>query len=204
MPPESPPPPSARPNLGNRLWQQLQPVLADGYRVTRMDRDAIQAVLARPLPWPWAAGILAVGGVAWGLGFHSWSAVLLRPGFLLLWLLFTTVLARREGGNAAFPELVRAFVLVAVLDTAAILGPVGQVVVVVGTLWWVVILAAMVEELHGLGDGLAIRASVKGLLGALAVLGLLGVVDARVRGEYRWGTQEGQQEAPARDRPSLD
>lgn len=191
-----PPPQTSAPGVGTRILETLKVLAQASFGVLKMDRDVVAETVRNPPPLPWAVGLYVLSAVSWGVGFHSWRMVFLRPLLVLGWLLAATLLARKEGGAGRFVGLLRAFSVVVMVDAVVVVGAVGQMAVVLVTAWWVMILAAMVEEQHELGATPAVKISLKALMVSLGVLLLLATVDAKIRGQYKWFTPEDGQAAP--------
>jgi hypothetical protein len=192
------PSPTPASRFKQHILDHLRPLAVAAVGFLKLDRDVVAETAREPPPLAWALGLVLVSAASWGAGFHSWRMVLVRPTLVLLWLFLATALARREGGHGSFLLLLRAFSVVMVVDVVAILGPLGQMLVVLVTFWWVVILGAVLEEQHDLGGTPATRAAIKAFVAALGILLVVAMVDAGIRGRNKWGSGDDVPQGAAR------
>jgi hypothetical protein len=151
------------------------------FRMLRMDEDALaEALHADGFRVP--AAILAASAVSFALGTRSWGWLLLRPVAVVLFLGFTHLAATRKGGPGAFVPLARAYLLLMVPDVLGILGPLGSILVALGTLYAVALLIQLLGVHHGLGPVPAIQCIVAGASGTALALALLAVLQGAMWG----------------------
>lgn len=136
--------------------------------------------------WKVPAVLWAASGVAFGLGSGSIRTALLRVIGLAAWLFFAHVLAQRQGGKGRLQTLFVVGGLVLLPDVVASLGTVGVLAAGLATLWYAMVFAALLEREYQMGSGLALRVVLKGAALAFAMLVLLSVMDAGVRGAKKW------------------
>jgi len=157
-------------------------------RLYKLDRDAMGELVASPPPLRVALAILAVGAVGFAIGFHRWNMLLIRPLSIVVWLGVTHAVAKGAGGKGSYLSLLRAFSVLTVVDVVAVVGPLGQVVVVLGTLYAAFILSGLVEEHYDVGGTTPLKAVGIGLVVTFALVVGLSMVDAAIRGQGRWGS----------------
>lgn len=165
-------------------------------RMLRMDQEAMaEALHADGIRVP--AAILAASAVAFALGTRSWGWLLVRPAAVVAFLGLLHLAATRKGGTGVGLPLARAYVLLMVPDVLGILGPLGTVLVALGTLYALALLIPLMEIHHGLGPVPAIQCMVAAAAGTALSLVLLAVLQGALWGhsgfERRDKTIERQQ-----------
>lgn len=196
MPPGAPKPPAAKvapaatpgPGAGAKAWERAKPILDAAFRLYKLDRDAMGEMVQNPPSMQVTAIILALGAVGFAVGFHRWNMLLLRPLSIVVWVAVTHAMALRAGGKGEFSPLLRAFSILTVVDILAVIGPLGQVVVVIGTLYAAFILTGLVEEHYGVGGTTQFKCVVVGFAATFALVVMFSLVDAAIRGQSRWGS----------------
>jgi hypothetical protein len=178
----------AAPGAAARAWERLKPILDVALRLYKLDRDAMGELVASPPPLRVALAILAVGAVGFAIGFHRWNMLLIWPLSIVVWLGVTHAVAKGAGGKGSYLSLLRAFSVLTVVDVVAVVGPLGQVVVVLGMLYAAFILSGLVEEHYDVGGTTPLKAVGIGLVVTFALVVGLSMVDAAIRGQGRWGS----------------